>query len=261
MADNEFLLRIVGEDVSPQSVDVDDLTDVIRGFRGAIASIAGEDGHRVFLGLVNVAATASDSETLTLSGSPETLASAQELVRSLASDTTHKLPEKARICLRNIWKSTFRRGWDACEFSGNGSAIGNAAILREKELFPIPGTYRGTTTLYGRCIRAGGERRKTATLKLTNGETLTITLKTTKLAKQLGERLYQVVGLKGEAIWQSSDRSLSDFRADTLTDYTDRDTPLRERSVVEAFDALVIAAGNRWDNVNPDEFVREQRRD
>ena len=91
---------------------------------------------------------------------------------------------------------------------------------------------------------------------------ITIRLKTQDLAKRLGERLYQTVGLRGEAIWSSGEkRTLEKFRADELTNYTDRDTPDRKRSIVESFEALAKAAGNRWDNVDPDEYIAEQRRD
>ena len=47
----------------------------------------------------------------------------------------------------------------------------------------------------------------------------------------------------------------------TSTEYTDRDTPDHRRTTIEAFEALAAAAGKRWDGVDPEEFVREQRRD
>ena len=265
MADNEFLLRIIGDTVSLRSVDVDDLTTLIRGFRGALASVAQSDGKEddVGLYLVGLAEERSkNSETLTLAGSPGSLTYATKLVSALSSGQSLLLPERSKKYLRSVWETIFSNGWDVCEFEGNGSHIGHAAISRERELFPSPLTLRGVTVLYGKCVRAGGESKRTAQLRLLDDSLITIRLKTQDLAKRLGERLYQTVGLRGEAIWSAGEkRMLEKFRADELTNYTDRDTPERKRSIVESFEALAKAAGTRWDNVDPDEFIAEQRRD
>jgi hypothetical protein len=263
MAANEFLLQIVGQDVSPQSVDLDDLTVVIRGFIGALTSIAGAANNDIILlALIDVSGRQLGRDILTLTGSEKSLDSARQLIRSLNAEKQDAIPSGARNNLREIWKTVFRNGWDACEFSGNGSNIGSASIARDKELFPEVGTFRGDTVLYGECVRAGGEGRRTATLKLLNGERLTVRLRTKELAKELGHRLYQTVGLQGEAIWQTANNQIVEFRADALTEYTDRDegatTP---RTTTQAFRDLSEAAGNRWENVDPEEFVKEQRRD
>lgn len=165
MADNEFLLRIIGDTVSLRSVDVDDLTTLIRGFRGALASDGKEDD--VGLYLVGLAEERSkNSETLTLAGSAGSLMYATKLVSALSSDQSLLLPERSKKYLRSVWKTIFSNGWDACEFEGNGSHIGRAAISRERELFPSPLTLRGVTVLYGKCVRAGGESNRTAQLRL-----------------------------------------------------------------------------------------------
>lgn len=263
MATNEFLLRIIGDKVSLHSVDVEELFSLIRGFRGALAAYAASDRKEddVFLALVGLSDSTNNTDTLTLAGSPESLNYATKLVAALSSNRLDWIPERSRQHLKNVWDTIFSNGWDACEFEGNGSHIGHAVIRSERELFPAPLTLRGGTVLYGSCIRAGGESRRTAQLRLLDGSLITIRLKTQDLAKRLGERLYQTVGLRGEAIWSGPNRELAKFRADELTPYTDRDTPEHKRSIVESFEALAKAAGNRWDNVDPDEFIAEQRRD
>ena len=264
MAANEFQLQIVGQDVTPQSVVVDDLTEVVRALSGALDAIASDSKANeddVLLALVGVEG-APGRDKLTLFASRESLESARRLVRSLNAAKQESLPHKARSCLRKIWHVIYRNGWDACEFSSNGSDIGNARITRDNELFPEIGTFRGDTVIYGEVIRAGGEGRRTAKIRLLDGSWLTASLKTKELAQQLGERLYQTVGLKGEAIWQLEKKELQQFRADVLTEYTDRDDGASSpRSITQAFNDLSEAAGNRWDHVDPEEFVREQRRD
>lgn len=81
---------------------------------------------------------------------------------------------------------------------------------------------RGTTSLYGMVIRVGGEEPPRARLRLLNGRTITCELahrKSWALAQILGARLYQVVGVRGEAVTSVADRSLISFRIDRLLPY------------------------------------------
>lgn len=261
MAANEFQLKIIGADVTPATVDIGDLAEVLAAVRGAVVAIAenaGKDESEVELGLVGIA---EGSNLLTLVGSPVSLRSTQELTTALASGTVDTLPKKSHPHLRKLWKLTFDNGWDECCFEGNGSHIGSGAIQSSVELFPDKTQYRGCTTLYGECLKAGGETKRSALLRLLDGSRITVRLKTKELAQALGQRLYQTVGLSGEGFWTVSENKLVAFRADSLASYTDRDCKDNQRTVLQALSALARAAGNRWENVDPDEFVHEQRRE
>lgn len=120
--------------------------------------------------------------------------------------------------------------------------------------------FRGLTVIYGTCIRAGGDCHESAQIKLLDGKHITIRLKSEDLAKEMGKRLYQVVGLYGEATWDSRSQEMTEFRADHLTEYSDRNSDGSERTFVQSLEALARAAGNRCDNIDPDAFVQEQRR-
>lgn len=268
MSKNDFHLKIAGPDVSPRSVDVDDLAEVIRSYRGALSSLAGSlsqlqkvEPEEITLGLVGVSGEEPDTDVLTLHGSDQCVVSARVLNTILADSKEQSLPSRTRQFLRRLWKATYNSGWDSCQFIGNGSGIGTATISREKELIPDHTVFRGMTVLYGQCTRVGGVAKRTARIKLVNGDFITVRLRTFSLAKQIGERLYQTIGLKGEATWSHGDNKLIEFMADSLTDFTDRNADNNRRTTMEAFKALAQAAGKRWEGVNPEEFVQEQRRD
>lgn len=261
MADNEFILKIDGPDVSPRTVDIGDLADVLKAVRGAVVAIAASVDKaepNVSFSLVNIG---DGSDELTLHCSPLIVRSARILTKALSTGRVASLPPASHSHLRALWKVTFDNGWDSCSFIGNGSAIGRGDVLSSVELFPDAALYRGYTTLYGRCYRSGGEKYKTAQLRLLDGSSITIQLKTQDLAEAIGKRHFQTVGLSGEAEWSVDGNKLVSFRAECLTEYSDRESDGKESTVIQSLEALAQAAGNRWDNVDPEEFVREQRRD
>ena len=261
MPANTFQLKIEGPDVTPESVDIVDLVKVLTALRSAVELIAKSDqgrGGDVALSLTGIG---EGSDLLTLSGSPIALRSTSRLTVAIANNRFDSLPPAVHQHLRTIWKTTFDNGWTRCQFLANGSQITSTEISEDRELFPDKALFRGRTTVYGECVRVGGDVRKSATLKLLSGGTKTIRLKSKELAKELGSRLYQTVGLNGEAFWSVENRQLEDFRADELTPFRDRDDDAKERTIRQSFEALAAAAGNRWDNVDPDKFVAALRCD
>lgn len=261
MPANTFQLKIEGPDVTPESVDIVDLVKVLLALRNAVEVISksdqGECGD-VVLCLIGIA---EGSDLLTLSGSPIALRSTSRLTVAIANNRFETLPYASHQHLRAIWKATFDNGWTACRFLANGSQITPTEITEDRELFPDKKLFRGRTTVFGECVRVGGDGRKSATLKLLNGEKKTIRLKSKELAIELGHRLFQTVGLNGEAFWSIDGHQLEDFRADELTPFQDRDADVKERTIRQSIEALANAAGNRWDNVDPDEFVAALRCD
>lgn len=118
--------------------------------------------------------------------------------------------------------------------------------------------YSGTTTLYAKVLAVGPA---TASVRLHGGNVLWITL-AAGVADALAGRVGQTVGFVGTATWNAETRAVVSFEADRLSPYRDRDPGMdRPRTNIEAFAALAEAAGSRWDDVDPDEFVRDLRAD
>ena len=122
-----------------------------------------------------------------------------------------------------------------------------AVILSETELFAEQPTYDGLTTVYGQCTRTGGRQRPSAEIKLLNGMTRKIKLRTTELAQTLGKRLYETVGLEGVATWDAHTDELLRFVADSVTEYTDHNEDGSKKTIVQAFEELSEASKGRWD--------------
>lgn len=249
----EFGLDIQGENVSPSTVTVRDLFDVLKNLEEAIAITARETGARpdddLNLSLVSVS---DGSDELTLAVSDRMFRAAERVTNSLATGDYDRIPMRARPALWRLWKKAESTSW-AFRFRPDGNGIASAEISPTFELFR-PAEVSGRTVLYGKLDRFGGENRPTAGLILFSGEKVTVGLKDRDFAKQLEGYLFETIGLEGEAKWNTERWELSDFRADRLLEYT-------HVGVKEAFDVLAQAAGNRWDDIDPEEYVRTSRSD
>lgn len=259
-----FHFEVKGEGVEPGSIPLRELIGLMALLQGALTETAKARGLKdEALDYSLTAVNKGNSSDYQITASPEALANANYLTRAIANrDLLLALPQAARDKVRELWAWTYEHGYDAVAFSSNGSQITPAIIRADEE---PPGerlTYRGTTTVYGVCTRAGGDTHRSATLRLADGKTKTVRLKTKSLAQELGRRLYQTVGLVGEAIWDADSRRIVAFQAESLSPFRDRDPGAdRPRSITRSLERLAEAAGGRWDEVDPDEFVRELRRD
>lgn len=111
----------------------------------------------------------------------------------------------------------------------------------------------GTTTLYGELLRIGGENSPTAQIRFARSTSLTCDVKTTELASAMAERLYEAIGVRGTAKWDSDSRELKAFRVEELTEY-------RKTSLSSAFESLREVAGKYYEEIEDvNAFVAELR--
>jgi hypothetical protein len=75
---------------------------------------------------------------------------------------------------------------------------------------------------------------------------------TIEQARELGWRLYEEIGLQGDAEWRSDTRELQAF-------VVARIIPFRRGGVLEAFEEVAAAAGDRWKGVDAAKFVDSLR--
>ena len=113
---------------------------------------------------------------------------------------------------------------------------------------------RGRTSLIVSVIRVGGEDKRTATIRLSDGRKLTATVASQELAKQLGARLYQTIEVNGEAEWSSKDVVVLEFKIDGIGNYSESSS-----DPVEALTKLSELSDGFWDSVDPDAYIREAR--
>lgn len=203
--ENAFEFRISGPEVSPGTVELRAVLEVLANLEKAIAATAADAGLDAESTSLNLVGICEGSSIYRLKGSRAAISSTSRIVTGLRDGNLDAIPVKARINLQKVWKALVANGWDACEFSGNGAAIGNAAIRPDCELFAENLGYRGVTTLYGQCTGVGGVSRTTAKLTLLDDTKRTVGLASRELAQELGRRLYQHIG--GEGDYSGSDES------------------------------------------------------
>lgn len=260
---HEFVFEIEGENVSPQTVGLRNLLEILANFEAAVAvtakshALAGE--AEAELHLVSVG---DGSDRLTFAATERAYRAASTITRAIATDDFESVPLVAHESLRRLSKCSRSTGWTfRLSTRRNGHAAGTrtlpevieAAITPDKELM-LPTEVTGATTLLARVDRVGGESSPTASVYLERGEKLTVELRDKVMAQSLGDRLFQVVSLDGIATWNYETWSIKRFVVQRIGEFEDT-------SAKEAFRALSEAAGNRWESVDPMEFVAELRRE
>ncbi len=109
----------------------------------------------------------------------------------------------------------------------------------------------GATTIYGVVTNVGGlDASKNVRLRTRTGD-LTVHM-SESLARKVAQHIFDEVGLEGTAVWDSATMSLVAFDATRLLEY-------RRTSASEAFERLRDVAGEDFDEVDPDEYVRRLR--
>ncbi|HTU22501.1 MAG TPA: hypothetical protein VMG10_30970 [Gemmataceae bacterium] len=255
MAKPEFHIRIAGQDVAPETVDVSDLVTLVSDLRKAIAVTAdlnSEAPSRTgpILSLVGVEI---GSSRLHLAVAGFALAAVARITQAIATDDYASIPYTAQEALARMSKQAVNRGWELNFQPGRNGPI-KAATISEAHEVPDPRsrTANGTTTVYGRCMRVGGED-PVARIKLAGtNETITATFADEKMVIELAHRLYRDVGLVGRAIWTPMDWKIVEFEVQQILPYE----PI---GAERAFQDLAEAAAGRWDDVDAVEYVRSLR--
>lgn len=169
---------------------------------------------------------------------------------SIRSGTVTKLPEPARKTVEYLASFSAKRE-TPIELAPDTHAPPTAVITPETEFDLRVPVVRGETDIYGVVLRVGG-KEPAVRLALDTGEEISCET-SHQLAKDLGHRLYERVGLRGVATWDTSDWSLKSFKALEILQYTD--TPIKK-----AFAYLAKASGpDAWADEDPDLAIAKLR--
>ncbi|MCK6579878.1 MAG: hypothetical protein L6Q98_17445 [Anaerolineae bacterium] len=173
------------------------------------------------------------------------------IAETLRAGRVDALPARAVDGVREI-RRIARKYAVEVEFAGRSGRRGTqrAAVVPDTRIDSPVVVLHGTTSLYGVVVRVGGEEPPRARLRLINGRTLTCELahrRSWALARELGGRLYQLVGVRGEAITNTADRSLISFRIDRLLPYS-------MTGIDRALNGIAEAAGDSFAGL-PDDLT------
>lgn len=163
------------------------------------------------------------------------------------------LPRGARASIENI--SAFSARYNTViEFRSKANSKSPIGVVRPKVVLPIVSHPEivGETTLYGQVESVGGADPK-AWVRLDSGQRIGFDVNKTQ-AKLLGSRIYDDVGLRGTAHWDSVSKQVNVFKLSEVL-------PIKDVSAVEAFEALKSEFGSFFDEL-PDvaKFCEKQRR-
>lgn len=258
-------VHLTGEDISPEKLSSRYIGGLIANIEEMLAPIIAEnnpalklDESDVTIGLSRIKQGSYVMQFTSQYEKP--LAAAMHMATSaIAAQDYSNIPDKSIKAMEDIRK-TIRKGFphseaEFWEINGQGRRL---AVIGPDTEFTRPerDTFSGFTTLYGYLTGIVGEDPPHVHVRLINGEKkrFDVTRKDNlRVARQIAERLYTKVGLRGEATWYVDDLSLKAFRVVELTDYSGA-------SVGEAFAELRKTLGPHWDDVEDVEaFIAEIR--
>jgi hypothetical protein len=253
-----FELKLQGKDLVPSELSVHELTDLLLAIERAVVKTAlhsqqGLDEDETYIALVGVA---EGSTTLRFTSAlPATSNAFLQIGNALSSRSYSELPSPAIEALREISDYSEEREAIIGFYSSDNSHPHLLAEIRpDVDLkLPLVDVVHGTTTVYGKLTRVGGNPPK-ARITLLNGEAISCFV-SEKLAKRIGNRLYEVIGLSGDAKWDADDYALLSFKAHDIA-------PYEETTLQQAVKELKESAGSAWQNVKDvNAFIDELRRD
>lgn len=151
------------------------------------------------------------------------------------------LPIRTVEALKEVIRFNRRHNSDTEIWQSNGSRAKLATITQTTKVRVENFITKGTTTLYGDLMRIGGDNPPRALMKFIDGTKLSCRIKSIQIAKQMSPLLYQRIGVRGIAQWDTRDMSLHEFRIESLT-------PYRQKTLKESFERLREAVGDYVDD-------------
>lgn len=248
-------VSITGAEVSPEQVPIKDLVGILTRLDRAISTYAAAKRIDLPEGTsVSLVDIKPGSECLVFSVPEPLIGVVANISTAVGQRQFGDLPEETYGELYALSQAVSARGWDLEIREDQEHGIQPARFGAGEPLGAphAPTFVKGTTTVYGRCLRVGGVQPK-AEVRLPNGKLMHVDL-SEEVAKELAARLYEEVVLEGTATWETSTWEIQDFRVNQVTRFQKTDPVL-------AFKELAEASGDAWDGVDAVDFVRGLRRD
>ena len=246
----ELVFRLHGEGINPETLRSRDLGDLLIKFEDSIRTLIREQNEdigddEIFLSVVDI-----ESDSVGIKYKPnlkEVVAAFVLIASSFNSNNFDILPTKTIIDLKEIQSRTRKYNCSA-EFKVNGEVLGE---LRPDTEISISENLkvRGETSIYGKLVRVGGVEPK-ARLELLDGYAFSVDI-SESLAQEIAKDLYKTINLNGNAVWNTKDSQIIQFRAESRGQYT-------ETSNRQSFSELSDLLGEYWNPIdNIDEVLNE----
>ena len=222
----------------------------------AVASAAGNRPEAIRLSLT---AVREGSAVPCLAASAAAARGARRYVESLTEERFASLPLRARRRTQTLREKIVAEGWEAVTIGPAGAA---PVAIRPDSHLPDRLCYSGPTTLHAFCVRAGGEgRRASATLRLPNGQTVHARLASEALVKEIRSYTLEHVSVAGTGTWDAVTHRLLAFTIERLEAVQPAAGADRAGEMRRKLRAIAEASSGWWRDIDPDEFVRDLRRE
>ena len=238
---------IILQDATPESTPLGELAKLIGNLNVSIMETA--HAHNIELpedeAVVSLVDVRDGSNRLVLSLAPFLLDVLAEITASVTEGDFAALPVQAHTALHEISHQATRQNWRVVfsEHSEESSRIREAEISAAHPVpKPRPQFVRGTTTIFGMCIRVGGKVPK-VDLVLSNRDRVIHVEVTREIAIRLSRSLYKNVALHGVALWDPETWELVEFKGTQIANHT-------FRSPVDAFEELSHVVGESWKEID-----------
>ncbi len=227
--DDPIEIRLVGENLSPYTVSARDAGRLIAAMEQILTALVRHGKHGqtfpeegIVLGL---AAIEQGSYILRFTTPyPEQVMPAyRQLGAAIHNAEFTALPSKSIEGLREV-RAVARKYHANAEFwQGNrqrhrlATVTPNTAISK-----PRAPRIEEQTTLYGTVLRVGGDHPPRAQIRFLSGQEVHCRVTerdNLRVARMLGQRLYETVGLFGQVRWDGESGEIVDFRIDDVTNY------------------------------------------
>ena len=249
----EFQVEI---DILPADTPLGVLADILSSLERSIIDTAesqNADIPDLEEALVSIVEIQESSNRLTISVLMPLVLAASTISKSIQTEDFSGLPIKAHRALYDISQKIVQNNWTFSFKENNSLNIPPSHISSDHPVpDPIVRRVGGNTTVYGRCMRVGGVKPRAEIRLQSSGKILYVDI-TEEIARKLARCLYDEVALEGKAVWEPGDWDIKGFEANRLVGYRPTGDPLL------AFKELAEAAGDRWDEIDAEEYVRDLR--
>lgn len=254
--ENTYTIRLLKKGATPANTDIAVVSAYLKNISDLVHSIVlsekpdAED--ELLLSLVDLPARSTGIKLLV---HHLAVFSALNLIALCAAETsTNRLSDESRNLFLALHDSARKYGHDI-EFPEHKKGIRKKAILRYTQEYPLEkssASIRGATTIYGELLRVGGVTPKAMIRIPGSNYPLNINIGSKELAKSLAPRIYEQVGLSGEAVWESENMQIVDFTASSLVEF-------KEAGVADVFRRLRDVAEDDFKNIDAVGFIESLR--
>lgn len=251
-----FEFRIVGNELTPETLRLADLAAVIAEIEKAITPVISRESPEVAEDLIISLKSVEDGSVKLKIGCTGFLAAQAAFVMlalAIKEKNLAKLPEESVRSLHSLRQLSKKKNWTFEFRKDSQRKLPLAQITPLSSIEPTTRTVKGFTTIYGEIIRTGGVQPKVQ-IQVLDGSLLSCDVDR-PMAISLGSRLYSAGRFEGEATWDlDAGYKIVAFRIIGASDFVP--APVRE-----AFNQLRDQLGEYYSDVDPDEYVAHLRRD